>query len=152
MENLPKSPIIDLLQNISLQLTGQPSRIFELIREAKSDVASQSYDQYIMSESARKEIYDAEGILNVLEGLLTGSMYGNINELLNTKRENPFTILSPNTVEIIKKEFGFVKDQFNALKKVSDINQGNKIQENKNITKVDSVKRFLSFVNPAQGS
>lgn len=152
MEGLPKSPIIDLLQQISMQLTGQPSRIFELIREAKTDMSAAGYDQYLMSEAVRKEIYTAEGMINVLEGLLTGSMYGNINELLNTKRENPFTILSPNTVEILKREFGFVKDQFNALKKVSDINQGNKITENKNITKIDSVKRFLSFVNPSQGS
>ena len=70
-----------------------------------------------MSDRAKKEIYDAEGVLNVLEGLLTGSMYGGVNELVNTKRDKPFTILSPNTVEILKKEFGFVKDQFNALKK-----------------------------------
>ena len=152
INNLPKSPIIDLLQDISMRLTGQPSRIFEIIREERANVDAVTYDQYLMSDRARKEIYDAEGVLNVLEGLLTGSMYGNMNELLNTKRDNPLTILSPNTVEILKRELGFIKDQFNALKKVSEINQGNKIAENKNITKVDSVKRFLSFINPAQGS
>lgn len=152
IKGLPKSPIIDLLQDISMRLTGQPSRIFEIIREERANIDAVTYDQYLMSDRAKKEIYDAEGVLNVLEGLLTGSMYGNMNELLNTKRDNPLTVLSPNTVEILKREFGFVKDQFKALKKVSEINQGNKIAENKNIAKVDSIKRFLSFVNPAQGS
>ena len=152
IKNLPKSPIIDLLQDISMRLTGQPSNIFEIIREQRADIDNVGYDQYLMSDSVKKQIYDAEGILNVLEGLLTGSMYGNMNELINTKRDKPLTILSPNTVEILKKEFGFVKDQFKVLKKVSETNEGNKIAENKNIAKVDSVKRFLSFVNPAQGS
>ena len=152
MEGLPESPIFDLLQHVSQQLTGQPSRIFEILRREKANVKLQRYEGYLMSESARKEIYDAEGIINVLEGLLTGSMYGNLNEILNSKRENPFTILTPNTVEILKREFGFVKDQFKALKNVSEINQGNKLAENTNIAKVDSVKRFMAFVNPSQGS
>lgn len=142
------SPLIEFIQEISTKITGTPSRIFDIIARGKADIKSAGIEKYMLSKSAEKDIYDAEGILNLVSGILEGSLPGNINELINTKRlENPLPIISENTAQILKTELEFVKRQFEALKRISKLNEGNRITENKNVIKYDSVKRYMAFLD-----
>lgn len=142
------SPLMKLMQDISVKLTGEPSRIFALIEEERANVKYASINKWSLSKKSEKEMRDAEGILNIVSALIEASIPGNLNELVNTRRELPFAIISPNTAQILKTELEFVKRQLAAFKRVSDTNKGNRIAENKNLAKYDSVKRFMRLMLP----
>lgn len=149
IDSTQPSPLIQLIQDLSEKLLGERSRIFDIIEKEKANVQYSSIEKYLLSKAAEKELRDAEGLLNIISGLIEGSLPGNINELINTKRgEKPFTIVSENTAQILKIELDFVKKQIAAFKRISEINKGNRIAENKNIAKYDSVRRFMKFMEP----
>jgi hypothetical protein len=155
IDKLEKSPIKDLLQEVSMTLTGQPSKVLDLIFEQKSEMKKVRYENFMLNSEVEKEIDEAQGVLNILTILLE-SANGGLNQLLNTKRikiDKPeLAIIDENTKSILVGEILFVQKQLNGLKRLSEQNQGNKIAENKNIAVRDSAKRFQSFLKPKEGS
>lgn len=152
IDKTEKSPIFELLQQVSMQLTGKPSKILDIIAREKSLMSAQRFQNYLMSDAATKELYDAQAILNILTALVESGS-GGLNELINTRRKNvtgkeDLYVIDENTANILKHELEFVQRQINSLKKLSQDNRNNKLSENKKVTIYDSVKRFMSFVLP----
>lgn len=156
LEKVEKSPIEELLQKISMSVTGEPSKIFSLISTQKGLVSEQRYENYMLGEEAEKKLYDAQAVLNIVTALIESAKEGGVNELVNTKRKiadkSELTVLDSNSAKILANELLYVQRQLDMFKEISDTNRGNKLAENKNIGKFDSIKRLRKFINPNEES
>lgn len=162
LDKLQTSPVYEWLQKVHTLLFGTNSKIFDIIANERSNLVNLGVDVYMMGESAAKDVQNAEGVLNIIMGLIEASSPANLNELINTKRQGyknldgsnkqDFTIISDNTKEVLGYELEFIISQLESLKHISDFNSGNKLVEEKNIAKVDLVKRFNAIVRPSSGT
>lgn len=162
LEKLPTSPVYEWIQKVHSLLFGSNSKIFDIIQNERKNISSVGVENYILGEAAKKDIENSEAVLNIIFGLVEASSPANLNEIINSKRsgyKNPdgsnkedFTIISENTKEVIRYELEFLRSQLLTLKQISERNEGNKIEEDKNIAKVDAVKRFNAIVSPKEGT
>jgi hypothetical protein len=162
LEKLPTSPVYEWIQKVHSLLFGSNSKIFDIIQNERKNISSVGVENYVLGEAAKKDIENSEAVLNIIFGLVEASSPANLNEIINSKRsgyKNPdgsnkedFTIISENTKEVIRYELEFLRSQLLTLKQISERNEGNKIEEDKNIAKVDPVKRFNAIVSPKEGT
>lgn len=162
LEGIKTNPIYDWTQLLHQSLFGAPSRILDFIKKQRSNLSDVGLHAYILGESAKIDIENSTAIINILMGLIEASSPNNLNEILNSKRsgyKNPdgsnkedFTILNENAKEVLVYELEFIRSQLATLAGISERNEKNKIDEDKNIAKVDSVSRFSSLVMPKEGT
>ena len=148
IEELPVTPTLEFLNNLSVKLTGGNNKIIDLLLQQR-DALSAGVDSYQLNATMKAALEDAQILLNLYTALID-SAQSNLNTQVNRFREGKEKLaeISEQTKQFLLKDIQYVQSQINYLQTLGGANLEKRLIEQQQIMKLDTVKRIKFFVNP----
>lgn len=148
ISDMPVTPTLEFLNNLSVKLTGGNNKIIDLLLQQR-DALSAGIDSYQLNSTMKAALEDAQILLNLYTALID-SAQSNLNTQVNRFRENKEKLaeISEHTKQFLLKDIQYVQSQINYLQTLGGANLEKRLIEQQQIMKLDTIKRIKFFVNP----
>ena len=151
VDNLKQSPTFDILNKLSVTLTGENNKILDLIRSQRETLSNLTdLTTFSLNSSMKKALEDAQILLNIFTAIVD-SAQNNLNSKVNEYRQSlnkPLMAeISENTKQIMLDDIEFIQNQIEYLKSLGGMNLEKRTNQQKDIMQFDTVQRIKFFVD-----
>jgi len=148
IDSLDVSPTFDILQDLSVKMTGGYNKIIDLLQQQRQNLGS-GLANFQLNNTMKNALDQAQLLLNIFTALID-SAQSNLNTKVNEYRiplgKKPFAEISAETKNILLKDIEYLQSQIDYLKTLGGANLEKRLVEQQEIMKNDTVKRIKFFV------